>query len=279
MKQLFFILFIGLIGANLYAYTDSDLDGVEDSKDKCPNTPLTDLVDINGCSKKSLVSNHHFDIILGASYFDSDSRTVNTTNTVSTSVQFDYYYKNFSLQTYTSYFNTSGNNFSDNGFYDSFIGVAYRFWLSKNFQARVGTGAILPTYDTSLNNNNTDYSATLNLSYRIKKFNIFVGYRYTLINDDNVIITDASGNQRTIAYQNTNSFSAGIGYYINSKLYTSLAYNQSNSIYKNNDDLQTANIYGFYSINKHWFTTLSYSKGLSKSATKNYISLRLGYYF
>ena len=39
----------------LYGYVDSDLDGVDDSVDKCPNTPFSDLVNEHGCSVKSLV--------------------------------------------------------------------------------------------------------------------------------------------------------------------------------------------------------------------------------
>ncbi len=278
MKKIF-LLFVLVLGLNLYGYTDSDMDGVEDAKDKCPNTPLTDIVDINGCSIKSLVSNQHYDIILGASYFDSDARTINKTTTLSTSVQVDYYYKKFSLQAYTSYFKTDGSGFSDSGLYDSFVGGGYRFWLGKNLQARLGLGVILPTYNTTLNNNKTDYSASLNLSYQIKKINLFVGYRYTLVNDTDVVIVDSNGTRTNVLYQNTNSVSMGIGYYVNSKLYLSGAYNQSNSIYKGVKDLKTANIYGFYSFTKNYFGTLSYSRGISKSATKNYVSARIGYYF
>jgi hypothetical protein len=36
----------------LFAYVDSDMDGVEDKDDLCPNTLMTDLVDLNGCTIK-----------------------------------------------------------------------------------------------------------------------------------------------------------------------------------------------------------------------------------
>ena len=278
MKKFFSILFGLVLSATLHGYTDSDLDGVDDAHDKCPNTPLTDLVDINGCTKKSLVSPHHFDIVLGASYHDSDARTLNKTDTYATSLQVDYYYKNFSLQTSTSYFTTNGSGYSDSGIYDTFVGAAYRWWLTNNLMFRFGMGVLLPTYKSTLNNNNTDYTTTLNVSYNIGKFNIFGGYGYTYIGDDDVNIVSSTRNI-VVNYQNTNSFSAGVGVYATKKIYLSTSYHQSNSLYKGVDDIQTASLYGYYSISKHWFSSLSYAYGISDTASKNYTSLKVGYYY
>ena len=63
MKNFLVTLFLIIQATTLVAYSDFDLDGVEDIHDNCPNTSMTDLVDINGCTIKSLKSNHHFDII------------------------------------------------------------------------------------------------------------------------------------------------------------------------------------------------------------------------
>ena len=277
MKQLFIVMTL-LFSINLLAFTDSDFDGVEDAVDRCPNTPFTDLVDISGCAKKSLVSPHHYDIIVGASYSDSDYQTLNLTNTLATSIQVDYYYKNFSLQASTAYFSTSSDSFSDTGFYDSFIGAAYQFRPLEKLSLRVSAGALLPTYETTLNNNKTDYTASVNLSYGLGNVNIFGGYGYTMINDDDVAITD--GNFTTeVVYQNTSAYNAGLGYYFTDKLYLSGSYNVSNSIYDGIEDIETASVYGYYSFGEHWFSTFSYAKGLSDSASKNYASLRLGYFF
>jgi len=59
------ILFFKFLTFSLYAYIDTDLDGVADNDDMCPNTLITDLVDLSGCSKKSLVSPQHFSFITG----------------------------------------------------------------------------------------------------------------------------------------------------------------------------------------------------------------------
>ena len=268
-KNLLFIISI-LITINLYAYTDNDMDGVEDRVDQCPNTPLMDLADINGCSTKSLISPHRYSMIIGFNYSDSDYRSLNATDTFASSLQIDYYYKNFSLQASTSFFKTEGDDYSDSGLYDSFIGASYRINKIDKLSVSLSAGVILPTYDTALENNNMDYIASANLSYAVKNLNIFGGYSFTLINDDDV---------GDIVYQNSNAFNVGVGYYINSKLYMSASYSLSNSIYTGLEDIETSSIYGHYTISKNMFSTLSYAYGLSDTASNNYVSARLGYLF
>ena len=278
MRKIFILLSL-LFVTLAFSYEDSDFDGVEDALDKCPNTPFTDLVDINGCTKKSLVSPHNFDIIVGASYSDSDYQTLNATDTLSTTLQVDYYYKNLSVQASTSYFSTSGSGYSESGLNDSFIGASYQLKPTNALYVRVGGGLLLPTYKSALNNNKMDYIASLNLSYTVSNFSFFGGYSYTFVNDTNAILLDDANNTIAVDYQNTTALSGGIGYYINDKLYMSGAYNVSNSIYDGVEDIQTASLYGYYGIDKNWFTTFSYARGLSESATKNYVSIRLGYFF
>ena len=277
-KRLLYFIPI-LISINLYAYTDNDMDGVDDAIDKCPNTLLTELADVHGCPIESLVSPHRYDVIVGVNYSDSDYRTLNTTDTFATSLQLDYYYKQFSIQASTSYFTTEGTDYEDSGLYDSFIGASYSLNKIDNLSISLSVGVILPTYDAVLDNNNMDYTASVNLSYAINNINIFGGYAFTLINDDDVDWVDADGNDNNTNYQNTNSFSGGLGYYLNNKLYMSASYSSSDSIYKNVEDIQTANIYGYYTINKDMFTTVAYSYGISDSASNNYLSIRLGFLF
>ncbi len=280
MKMALNFLLLVFLSSSLFAYVDSDMDGVEDKLDTCPNTPFSDLVDINGCTKKTLVSPHHFDIIVGTNYSASDYLTLNATDTLSGSVQVDYYYKNFSLQASATYFKTEGNGFSDSGLYDSFIGAGYQFKPTQNLSLRMGIGTLIPTYKSTLDNNNMDYTANVNLSYNLGIVNVFGGYSYTIINDDDVNILDENGTTTgTVIYQNTQGYSLGMGVYASQKLYLSTAYNSSDNLYKNTVDITTASVYAYYSIDKHWFSTLSYAYGLSDSASDYYASIRLGYSF
>jgi hypothetical protein len=266
MPKLFMLL--SALSLSLFAYSDLDMDGVDDLVDQCPNTPLTELVDIKGCTVRSLESPHHYDIIIGASYSQIDYNTQASADTLTGTLQVDYYYKSFSLLASTSYYSTDSQ---DNGLNDSFIGAYYQFIPVESLRLRVGGGVVLPTYDASLNNNNTDYSASASLSYTHSNINLFGSYSYTLINDDDV--------DNVVYYQNTNAYSVGIGFYPTNRLYTSIAYNSSDSIYQNVETIESASLYLFYSIDSHWFTTFSYARGLSDSASDNYGAVRLGYYF
>ncbi|SFV59998.1 hypothetical protein MNB_SM-7-689 [hydrothermal vent metagenome] len=282
-----FIIVVGFIATlNLQAYTDSDLDGVDDSVDKCPNTPFMDIVDLNGCTKKSLIkknsqqSPHHYDIIIGASYSGADYNQASRNDTEATSLQIDYYYKNLSIQTSASYYySKDSNGYTDKGFYDTFVGASYKIQASQNLKFYIGLGMLLPTYSTSLNNNNTDYKASASVSYSIKNINLFGGYSYTLIGDDDVTITTDNNTSISYKYKNTHSYNGGIGIYATNKLYLSLSYFEGDSIYVGYESIKSASIYGYYTIDNNWFMSLSYARGLSDTATDNYASIRLGYYF
>ena len=274
MKKLLFLLLMSTL--TLFAYIDNDLDGVEDSLDRCPNSAMTDIVDIQGCPVKSLVSQHHFDIIAGVSYDEEkDILFVDKFSRTTQSLQIDYYYKAFSLQMLSSYYQSSissDSNLSesDSGLNDTTLAAYYQTQVTPNLAVRFGAGVILPTFDSSLNNEATDYLASVNLSYTLGQASLFAGYTYTMINDDDVGL---------IKYQDTNAFSGGLGYYLTPKLYTSLSYFQSDSIYKDVDDTKSASAYLFYSLSSHWFTTAAYTKGLSDPTSDHYFALRVGYYF
>ncbi|MDF1876300.1 DUF3187 domain-containing protein [Sulfurimonas sp. SAG-AH-194-L11] len=277
MKKIVSIVLV-LATSSLFAYVDTDFDGVEDGMDLCPNTSFTELVDIKGCPIKSLVSPHKFDIIVGASYSDINYQSASQTQTLSSTVQFDYYYKNFSLSASTSYFNTSSDTYLDAGLNDSFVGASYTIKPTNSLYIRLNAGVILPTYETTLNNNETDYTGSVSLSYTVAGVSLFGGYSYTFINDLDTTVTDANGTT-TISYQNAEAYNVGIGKSITDKLYMSVSYNSADSVYENLKDIETASLYGYYGIDTHWFTTFSYARGLSDTASDNYASIRLGYIF
>ena len=271
MNYLYTLTLLLLLPFSLFAYNDLDLDGVEDSQDRCPNTPITDLVDINGCSIKSLVSPHHYDIILGTSYSQVNYNTNEKTNNINTTIQTDYYYKNFSLQLSVSYFTSQSQTYSNKGFNDTYVSAYYQLKIFHDLSFRVGTGVILPTYQSGLGNNKTDYSSSINLSYPLKSLNLFGGYRYTFVNDNNI--------QGVVSYQDSASLYSGVGFYPSSQLYLSASYNKTDSIYKGVVPIENASAYAYYTFSQHWFSTLSYAYGLSSSTSNHYVSVRFGYYY
>jgi len=256
----------------LFAYIDSDMDGVDDPTDQCPNTPITELVDIKGCSVEALKSPQHYDIIVGQNYSQTDYNTNEKTDTHSTTLQLDYFYKNFSAQLLSAYYSSKSATYSDSGLTDTTLAGYYLLPIRYDFSIRVGAGVLLPTFDSSFNNNNTDYLAAISATYSIDRVNLFAGYNFTKINDDDIPYYN-------ITYQNTHAYNAGVGYYLNNKWYASVSYYQADGIYTAMEDIKSASLYNFYSIDKNWFTTLSYAYGLSDSASDHSASLRLGYNF
>lgn len=261
-----------------YAYRDidRDLDGVSDLVDKCPNTPLLSLVDTSGCNIETAVNYHHFDLVLGVMYGQTDNRLtpVINVNTLSMTAQIDYYYKRFAMQFITSYYDSKSDDYTDSGLNDSVLSANYRVYATPKFNVKLGLGVILPTYDAYYHNNNTDYFGYVNMSYRLDKMSFFAGYSYTVINDDDIVEPGL-----TVYYQNTNAYSGGAGYNFTRKLYANISLYRSDSFYENVEDLKKASTYFFYRFDQNWFGTFTYSKGLSDSTGKYYSSVKVGYYF
>lgn len=269
MVYKYFFIFL-LLPLTLYAYVDNDMDGVEDAYDRCLYTPFSDLVNSHGCTIESLVSPHSFAIITGLSYSDTDYKTLSKTNTLTSSIEFDYYYRDFSLSLSSSYFSNDSKTYSTSGMNDTYLGLEYTL-LNEDLYISIAAGLVLPTYETPLNNNNIDYTSNININYNINNINFFALYGYSIINDD-----DIAGR---VAYQNTFHLSSGVGYFFNFKLYGSILYSESDSIYKDVEKIRSASFYIFYSINEKYFTSMSYAYGLSDTASDNYLSVKLGYKF
>lgn len=249
----------------LFSYYDSDLDGVENKHDQCPNTPLTELVDLTGCTIKNLISPHHFDVIFGQSYSKDETMNLNISQ-----LQLGYYYKNFSLQLSGSYFDMSSSTLDDSGWNDLYLDGYYQFRLLSNLLLRFGGGMVFPTYDSS--SNKTDYKFSFQSSYRKDDFSIFGGVGYTILGDE-------SNSSTSIEYDNTYFYKLGLGHYLDKRFYSSLSYTQYKSIYSGQERIETLSVYGYWSISKHWFSTLKYKHGLSDNAMDDTLGLKLGYYW
>ena len=274
MRNTLLVLVLSLFFTSsvLLAYVDSDMDGVLDKNDKCPNTPLSELVDKNGCSTKKLYREYHFDVVYGFNYADTAPLVSKHLNIPSFSLRADLYYKNYYLQSYTSYYvNSDANNDVEHGFYDTYVGGGYQKTFFGSLFVSGGAGALLPTYNDKVITNNTDYQLQASVSYMKSSMVLFCSYAYTFIND--IDPTNIS------IFQNTNSYSLGAGRYFTKKIYVSTSYGFTNSVYTDVTDITTASLYTSYTINKHKYFIFRYAYGLSKSANDNSVSLLMGYHF
>lgn len=258
------ILTLLLFSSVLFGYVDNDMDGVDDSEDLCPNTPMFDLVSLNGCSKTKLqnISIHHFDIIFGKSYSNDKGNSFNTT-----AFQANYYYKNFSLQFSTSYLISQLANPNTQGEKDSYINLFYKLKFKKSLLIYIGAGINFPLL--KVNNNSADYSYSISLKYIINNFFLLSGLGYTKIGEID----------HSTMYQNTHYYSFGLGYHITKKTYVSLNYYQAKNIYHQLEDINTLSIYLHYGLDAHWFIGINYSRGLNKDTIKNNLGVRIGYYW
>jgi len=256
MMRLFLLLLFFSLAS--FAYTDSDMDGVPDADDHCLNTPMTDLVDLSGCTKKSLISPHYFSVIGGEGYAQENDDAYTFS-----SFELNYYYKKLSVQLTTGYFDLKSNDINSSGLNDTYLNLFYTFSPIKDFKLSVGMGIAFPTYDNI--DNRTDYSTSLYGRYYLDKWSLSFGLGYRLIGDNNTV--------------NTFYYNLGIGYSWSDKIYSSLSYSVSQSVYEGNEDLKSLSLYNYYNINKSWFATINYSHGLSDASLDNSIGVKIGYYW
>jgi len=270
MKKLLLYMLLPLL---LFSYNDNDLDGVEDENDLCPNTSLVELVDSNGCTIETLTPpvkvSASYDIIAGVGYSKSKNNKTQTKT-----LQIDYFYKKFSLQLQSSYFSIKSKSSKQKALSDTYLGAYYHIDFTKKLGINFGARLSLPTYHSKLNNNNLDYTLSSSFNYKINKLNLLGGVGYSIIRDDNI-----NGKLYKVNYQNSLNYHIGIGYFFTPRFYSNLSYLHSQSIYTMNEEINSLSFYGYYSLNNHWFSTISFSKRLKNEANDCSSSLRLGYYF
>ena len=262
MYKVFFSLVIFTF--SLFAYVDSDMDGVPDKRDKCANTPLTELVDLSGCTIEKLVSEHHFDIVLGQSYAKETNASLNLS-----SIRMDFYYKKWSFQVATSYYKSTVETQTNTGQSDTYLNIFYLFQPFENFYLNVGGGLVFPTYDTV--DNKLDYTASLYGRYKWNKLSLILGMGYGKTGDSN--------ENDIVSYNDTISYNTGLGYTWNANFYSSIGYSKVNSIFEGTEDLESLSFYTYYSIDEHWFSNVNYRYGFLNVGRRESIGVNFGYYW
>jgi len=246
------LLFVNLLAASV----DSDMDGVDNDVDQCPNTPFFELVDKTGCTtrKLSVKEEYHFDIMLGAGYVETNNGTSDTL----VSFMADYYYKNFIVTLFTQSY-SQNNTYAGN---DLYLSVNYKLTMD-NVTLKFGPGMVLPIASDS--SNETDYFLNVNMNYKIDKFDMNLYYKYTFMND--------------ALTRDIDTKAVSIGYYVSDKTYLNLAYSREKSVYSGIEEIENAAFMVNYAVNEHWFTNIRVSHGLSDSASDLSAIVTLGYYF
>jgi len=282
-----------LLSTPILAFEDYDIDGVEDSKDLCPDTPFDVLVNKDGCPKSGEKSqpNNYFgrltlkvgtDISQDESYEDDSSLNLYA----------NYRYRNWDISISNSRSTTNSSDSKDNSYSDDdiYLSTGYLFNLpSSKLKLSIGSKIVNDDSDStsskqrrqgrfgnqsarrnkSISSRDNDYFSSVNFTYLLNpKQDIFLYYGYTL-----------SGDSKDMDYEDYSSFSMGTGYFLNNSYYTALSYNYTGSIYPNSDAQQSISWFNSYKFTKNIFATASYRYALDDLSYDHTFSLGLGISF
>ncbi|MDQ7039014.1 MAG: hypothetical protein Q9N26_07455 [Aquificota bacterium] len=245
-------LLVLLLTALSFAFKDSDLDGVEDSKDRCPGTPILVLVDRYGCPIER--PKGRFYLRLGASFVSSgDERRASAITSVA------YYYNRFYISATTRYYFYS--RLYDSGMGDTTLYGSYRIPL-KNLYVIPGLRVRLPTGERPFSDGDVHLTPSAIFDLLFDSFNLFLYAGYTF---------------RSLR-RNTYALSVGGGYDITRKTYVSLSYDTAESV-TGGGNLNYITLFLLRDITRSLYTTLSYSYGLNRRSVDHSLTVRLGVRF
>ncbi len=258
-----FILALPLL---LLAYSDYDMDGVEDRFDACNATPFTDIVDATGCSIRSLESAHQFQATLLLSYAQLDPATFKAKEILNTILSLDYTYHDFGFWTSLSHYNMA----EEEGMNDTYIALSYRLHPLQTVDLVGTTGVILPTYTPDSKGSAADMFMTLECDAYINALTLAATLTYTWINDHDSDVQK---------FQNTMAFSLAAGYLWTPTLSTLLSYSYSDAIYTDIPALQSGSLQLFYALSSDISLLTYYAMGLSASSSEHTLGLGVTYRF
>ncbi len=250
------ILMISITLCAKAEFIDDDMDGVENSFDKCPKTPLSALVDKDGCPTKTIKFTPNKNLDISLSYYHA--KIDDTYTQTSKSLNLIYNYNQYAFILNGSRYDINGLG---NGLDDTTVGLFYTF--ENKIYSQLGGGVYLPTENSQ--DNKTDYFFRVKFLYTKDLFDTTFSYTKTFMKDINT--------------SNTNSYIISLGYSFLDNLYSSISYSSSDSIYANSGKIDYLSLYLEYYITDKFYISTTYSDGQSKDANDYSYSFDIGYSF
>ena len=250
-----------LLSSPIVAFEDSDIDGVADRDDLCPDTPFDKLVDEDGCPEGE---GYHglFSLSIGSDIHRDEETTEDYTLLV------NYHHKAFDF-TLSSAKESSldSNNDRTSSTGDLYLSTSYQT-VQKHLLTTFTLGAKLPTGGEEVSTGERDYFGAINLSYLLSsKLSLIGGVSYTLTGDNNT------------TYQNPLGYHLGLGYMMTPNWYSRLNYSLSDSIYQDGERYQSLSLLESYSLSDTFMLSLGYTHGIDALSYDHTLSLRLGVTF
>ena len=249
MKTGVYLLFLLLFSLS-FAFKDSDLDGVEDSKDKCPGTPILVLVDKYGCPIER--PKGRFYLRVGASFLSNgpETRTALLTSLA-------YYYSKFYISFTTRYYVYS--KLYGEGPGDSTVYGSYRFSVGNLFVIP-GLRVRLPTGEEPFTVRDLYLTPSVILDLLLGRLDLFLYGGYTLREGRDLL-----------------SVSVGSGYDFTENLYVSLSYDTTSS--PSGGNLSYVSAFLLFDLTRRVYATFGYSYGLEERAVDQRATFRIGIRF
>ena len=263
MKVIFFLCIV-FVSSVFATYYDSDIDGVEDSIDRCADTPFDKLVDEFGCSTNKNLEK--FIVKLGVdTNFDTTDDTVNTYNFL-LQYEKENWIAGISNSQYIGY-DENDIGFQKTGDIYAYLGYSIQ---DENFVTTVGAGMKIAVADTLLGTGENDYYLNTQISSPLFKnsYRVFSTFAYTV-----------TGDTKDIKYKDIFSYSMGLEYAVNDKYTTALYYENSESIYEDTQNYKAVVWSNHYTYNEKYFIELDYIHGLDIFSYDHQLSFRIGAVF
>ncbi|SHO80696.1 hypothetical protein MNB_SV-15-299 [hydrothermal vent metagenome] len=265
IREFFLILSLSIIP--IYAL-DSDMDGVSDKLDKCPNTPFFNQVDAYGCPNSKLIlpqdSRDGLYITLGYGFNHNEDLKENEEKQYNSLLSINYYQNNWNYMLILGYFYNQSNQYLK----DTIFQLKRTFELRDTLKISLGAGIKLPTY--KFDGNKIDYQLQSSfIYYHTTNLSFFGGVGYEFIND-----RDTQDKVQNIA-----SLYLGSGYFWSNDLYSNISYSYKQSKFQSQHNLNLLQTTLFYKFNEQYFATISYSQEILDDDLHNAFSINIGYTF
>ena len=285
MNKTILLLGVLLLTSGIYAegLADSDLDGVPDSKDACPNTPFLNEVNSKGCTVRILLlpeeqlETDTLTLSLGYGYSTNEdllSREIQR----NTNFELNYYKNVWSYALHTGYYS---HNLHD-GMLDTTVKVKRMFKMSTQHLFSLGAGLKFPTHRYTGNKTDVFLSSSIH-AYPTPKLSYFAGYSFMRIGDDALplelkIKKDDTENHEGTGLQNIHKFYVGAGYFFTERLHGSLRYNLEESKFKDEHNIVSFSASLYYKIDEKWFATLYYKRQIADEDLHDNLIFKVGYH-
>jgi len=266
MKHLLYLFTIMTFQTSLlYGFYDTDMDGIDNLHDICPQSSLDAIVNQYGCATPQHINGYiQLEVTQSLFFQEKNTKHYNVRN----------FSLSYSLSQWRFTFATNNESLNDNAEEDYYYYLSYSLPSHQfNTQFSIGTKfASLQTKEKETKRKN-DFFVIIGESYQYnQKQSFFYYFSYT-----------KSGKtynpNYTIDYQNIRNHSIGTTYQWTPRSYTELSLSYENALYQNMPDYHAFSWYQSYQLSPIYTLSMEYRRVHSQEESFQKLSLSIGVTF